>query len=90
MVHGEARRGSLVASQHGGLEVWVAAGMLDQVITAHEALVAQWAQKALLPCVGAGVAGELIGAGKLLLTFRPGAWERPLACVCPDVCLQVG
>lgn len=54
--------------------------MLDQVVAAHEALLAQWAQEALFPCVGAGVAGKLIRAGKLLLTVRPGAWEGPLTC----------
>jgi len=54
------------------------ASMLDQVVTAHEAFITQWAQEALLPCVGAGVAGKLIGAGKFLLTVRPGAWKGPL------------
>lgn len=82
MVHGLAGRGgcSLVASQHGRLEVGMAAGVLDQVVTAHEALIAQWAQEAFLPCVGTGVAGELIRAGKLLFTVGPGAREGPLTC----------
>ena len=82
MVHGLAGRGgcSLAASQHGRLEVWMAPSMLDQVVTAHEALIAQRAQETFLPCVGAGVAGELIRAGKLLLTVRPGAREGPLTC----------
>lgn len=94
MVHGRAGRqgggGALGAAQHRGLEVRVASGVLDQVVATHEALIAQWAQEAFFTGVGAGVAGELIGAGKLLLTVRPGAWEGPLTCVCPDVCLQVG
>lgn len=47
---------ALVASQHGGLEVRMATGVLDQVVAAHKALVAQWAQEALFSRVGAGVA----------------------------------
>lgn len=58
----------------------MAAGVLDQVVAAHETLVAQWAEEALLPSVGAGVAGQLIRAGKLLLAVGPGARERPLTC----------
>ena len=82
MVRGRVGRGgcALVASQHGGLEVRVAAGVLDQVVAAHEALIAEGAQEALLPSVGAGVAGELVGASKLLLAFGPGAGEGPLTC----------
>lgn len=82
MVHSWAgsRGCALVASQHGGLEVRMTTGVLDQVVATHEALIAQWAQEAFFSCVGAGVAGELIGAGKLLLTVRPGAWEGPLTC----------
>ena len=82
MVQGRtgSRGCALVASQHGGLEVGMATGVLDQMVTAHEALVAQWAQEALFSCVGAGVAGELIGTGKLFLTVGPGAGEGPLTC----------
>lgn len=82
MVHGWAGRGgcALAASQHGGLEVRMTAGMLNQVVAAHETLIAQWAQEAFLPCVGAGVAGQLIRAGKLLFAVGPGAWEGPLTC----------
>lgn len=58
----------------------MAAGVLDQVVAAHEALVAQRAEEALLPGVGPGVAGQLIGAGELLLTLWPGAREGPLTC----------
>lgn len=36
------------------------AGVLDQVVASHEALIAQGAQEALFPRVGAGVARELI------------------------------
>lgn len=92
MVHDWAGRGghALVASQHGRLEVRMTAGMLDQVVAAHEALITQWTQEAFFSRVGAGVAGELIGAGKLLLAVGPGAREGPLTCVCPDMCLQVG
>lgn len=82
MVHGWAGTGggALAASQHGRLEFRVTAGVLDQVVAAHEALITQWAQEAFLPCVGAGVAGELIRAGKFLLTVRPGAREGSLTC----------
>lgn len=54
------------------------AGVLDQVVAAHEALVAQRALEAFFPCVGTSVAGELIGAGKLLHTVRPDARKGPL------------
>lgn len=80
--HGWAGRGgcALVASQHGRLEVRMTAGVLDQVVASHEALIAQGAQEALFPRVGAGVARELIWAGKLLLTVGPAAREGPLTC----------
>lgn len=58
----------------------MAAGVLDQVVAAHEALVAQRALEALLSRVSAGVAGQLVGAGKLLLAVGPGAREGPLTC----------
>lgn len=54
--------------------------MLDQVVAPHEALVAQGAQEALLSCVSASMAGELVGAGELLLAVRPGAREGSLPC----------
>ena len=54
--------------------------MLDQVVAAHEALVAQRAEEALLPRVRARVAGQLVGAGELFLAVGPGARERPLPC----------
>lgn len=55
----------------------MAPGVLHQVVTTHEALVTQRAPKLLLPCVGAVVAGQLIGAGELLTAVRPGTRERP-------------
>lgn len=60
-----------LAGDHGGLEVRVAACMLDQVIAAHETLVTQWAQEALLTRVGPDVARQLIRAGKPLPTVGP-------------------
>lgn len=66
------------------------AGVLDEVVAAHEALVAEWAQKAFLAGVGTQVSGQLIRTGKLLFAFGPGAWKGPLTCVGPDVRLQVG
>lgn len=56
------------------------AGVLDQVVATHEALIAQWTQEALFARVGASVAGELVRASKFLLTVGPSAWERPLTC----------
>ena len=64
--------------QHRRLEVGVAAGMLDQMVAAHEALIAQWAQEALFSGVGASVTRQLVRAGKLLVTVWPGAGEGPL------------
>lgn len=66
--------------QHARLEVRVAAGVLHQVVAAHEALVAQWALELLLARVGAVVASQLIGAGELLTAVRPGTRERPFSC----------
>lgn len=58
----------------------MAAGVLDQVVASHETLIAQGAHEAFLPRVGASVAGELVGAGELLLAVGPGAREGPLTC----------
>lgn len=82
MGHGYAGRGghALATCQHGRLKVGMTAGVLDQVVASHEALVAQGAQEAFFSCVGASVAGELIGAGELLLAVRPGTGEGPLTC----------
>lgn len=66
--------------QHARLEVRVAAGVFHQVVAAHEALVAQRALELLLARVGAVVASQLIGAGKLLTAVRPGTRERPFSC----------
>lgn len=81
--------GRTFAPQHGGLEVGVAAGVLDKMVAAHEPLVAQGTQEALLAGVSAGVASQLVRTGKLLVTVRPGAGERPLACMCSDVRFQM-
>lgn len=69
--------------QHGRLEIRVAAGVLHQVVAAHEALVAQRAAKLLLAGVGAVVAGQLVGTSKLLAAVGPGARERTFPCMCP-------
>ena len=76
--------------QHARLELGVAARVLHQVVTAHEALVAQRAAKLLLPGVGAVVAGQLVGAGELLAAVGPGAGERPLTCSDRQGCGQYG
>lgn len=77
---GGAGPGSVVALEHGGLEVRVAAGVLHQVVAAHEALVAQRAAELLLARVRAVVASQLVRAGKLLGAVGPGAGERALTC----------
>lgn len=69
-------RGRGLAAQHGRLEVGVAAGVLDQVVAAHEALVAQRAQEALLACVCARVASQLVRTGKFFLAVGPGTGKR--------------
>lgn len=74
-----ARRAPVLL-QHVGLEVGMAVGVLLQVVAAHEALAAQRTREALLSGVSAGVAGEFVRAGKLLLAVRPGAWKGPLTC----------
>lgn len=66
--------------QHARLEVRVTAGVLHQVVAAHETLLAQRALKLLLARVGAVVASQLVGAGELLTAVRPGTWERPFSC----------
>lgn len=60
-----------LASNHGGLEAWVATRVLDQVVTAHEALVTQGTQEAFLACVGPDVARQLVGTCKPLTTVGP-------------------
>lgn len=58
----------------------VSAGVFGQVVTAHEAPVTHGAYKLLLARVGAAVAGQLVGAGKLFLAALPVAAERLLTC----------
>lgn len=66
-------------------EAGVAACMLGQVIAAGEALGAERAGEALLARVRPVVAGQLIGARKLLVTARPVAGKGPFTCVRPQV-----
>lgn len=54
------------------------AGMLDEVVAAHEALVAERAQEAFLAGVGTQVSGQLVGTGELLFAVGPGARKGPL------------
>lgn len=58
----------------------VAAGVFGQVVAAHEAPLAHAAHKLLLARVRAAVAGQLVGAGELLVAAVPVAAERLLAC----------
>lgn len=55
-------------------------GVFRQVVAAHEAAVAHVAHELLLPGVRAAVAGELVGAGELLVAALPVTAERLLAC----------
>lgn len=66
--------------QHSGLEFGVAAGVLHQMVTAHEALVTKRTLKLLFSRVGAVVAGQLIRTGELLTAVRPGTREGPFSC----------
>lgn len=83
VVADRAGSGAVVAFEHGGVEVRVAARVLHQVVTAHESLVAERAAELLLPGVGAVVPSQFIRAGELLTAVGPSAGERPLTCVCP-------
>ena len=56
---------------------WVAAGVLGQVVAPHEALLAQRTAELLLPCVGAVVASQLVGAGELFKAVWPCAGKGP-------------
>lgn len=59
--HGAAAPlGHTGALQHAGVEACVAAGVFGQVVAPHEALVAQRAGEALLTCVRAVVARQLV------------------------------
>lgn len=53
----------------------MSASMLGQVVAAHEAPIAHVTHKLLLTGVCSPVAGELVGAGKLLVTALPVAAE---------------
>lgn len=63
--------------------------MFGQVIAAHEAPLADAADKLLLPRVRPAVSRQLVGSGKLLIAAFPVTAERLLACVCAQVSLQV-
>lgn len=67
------------------VEAGVAAGVLGQVVTAGEALGTQRAREALLARMRPVVAGQLVGAGKLLVTALPVTSKRAFACVRPQV-----
>lgn len=62
---GSRTRGAAAASpvgplEHARLEIRVAAGVLHQMVAAHETLVAEWAAKFLFPGVGAVVTCKLV------------------------------
>lgn len=77
--HGAAASlGRTGALEHAGMEACVSPGMFSQVVAPHEALVAQGTVEALLAGVCAVVTRQLVRAGELLATVRPGALEGPL------------
>ena len=76
--HGAATSPSMRPFQHARLEIRVTASMFHQMVTAHEALVAEWAAKFLFPRMRAVVACQFIRTGKLLAAVWPGAGERTL------------
>lgn len=61
----------------------MAAGMLGQVVAAHEAFLAEWAAELLFSSVSAVMAGQFVRASKLLVAFLPAAFKWPLTCVGP-------
>lgn len=62
------------------MEIGVATGMLCQVVAAHEALLTERAAELLFSSVSAVMAGQLIGASKLLVASLPVAFKRPFTC----------
>lgn len=58
----------------------MAAGVLREVVAAHEALLTERTAELLLSSVGTVVAGQLIGTSKLLVTPLPVAFKRPFTC----------
>lgn len=68
----------------------MSASMLGQVVAAHEAPIAHVTHKLLLTGVCSPVAGELVGAGKLLVTALPVAAEWFLTSVSSEMSLEVG
>lgn len=68
---------------------WVAAGVLGQMVAPRELLGAEWAGEAFLARVRPVVAGQLVGARKLLVAVEPVAGERALTRVGALVGLQM-
>lgn len=62
------------------MEVGVATGMLCQMVATHEAFLTERTAELLFSSVSAVMAGQLIGASKLLVTSLPAAFKRPLTC----------
>lgn len=58
----------------------MATGMLCQVVAAHEAFLTERTAELLFSCVSAVMAGQLIGAGKLLITILPAAFKGSFTC----------
>lgn len=72
----EGWAGPLGPFDHAGMEICVATGMLGQVVTPHEPLLAQGTSKLLLACVGSVMAGQLIRSRELFKAVWPCAWKR--------------
>lgn len=68
----------------------MAAGVLRQVVTAHETPVTHRAHKLLLPRVSSAVARQFIGTRKFFIAAIPAAAERLLPCVSAKMGLEMG
>lgn len=77
---GAAGAGLFRPLDHAGVEFGVAAGVLGEVVTPHEPLLAERAPELLLTSVGSVVPRELIRAGELFKAVRPSAGEWSLTC----------
>lgn len=68
----------------------MATGMLGQVVTPHEPLLAQGTSKLLLACVGPIMAGQLIRSREFFKAVWPCAWKRTFTCVHSVMGFKVG
>lgn len=77
---GAAGAGLFGSLDHAGVEFGVAAGVLGQMVAAHEALLTEGTAELLLSGVGPVVPRQLVRAGELLKAVGPRAGEWSLTC----------